>query len=410
MSAPDGPGAGRLLILDDDAAVGQTIMFVAEAAGMEARWVSAPQDFLREVAQWNPSHVAIDLVMPEMDGVEVIALLAERGCRARIIISSGVGSRVLDAARRSASEHGLDIAGVLPKPFMPATLRALLSEPAPPPRPPPGTMPARPEPEVTEAELRGALERREFELAYQPKIRCATRALAGFEALVRWKRPHGALVMPDRFIPLAESAGLIDALTEQVFEQSLRWFSEAFPDSGLSLSVNISARSLGDFRLGDHVAGLGREYLVDAGRLVLELTESSTMLDPTASLALLTRLRVRGYELSIDDFGTGYSSMVQLVRLPFSEMKVDKSFVMTAAQSEESRTVIRSIVDLGHSLGLRVIAEGVEDAGTLAYLRDVGCDLAQGYYISRPMPGSAVAAWIESWQARLQPATAPDVG
>jgi len=130
-------------------------------------------------------------------------------------------------------------------------------------------------------------------------------------------------------------------------------------------------------------------------RLIFELTETSAMEDPVASLSLLTRLRMKGFQLSLDDFGTGYSSMLQLVRLPFSEIKVDRSFVMTAARSQESRTVIRSVVDLGRSLGLKSTAEGVEDAQTLGYLNEVGCDLAQGYFIARPMPAEQAAAWAK---------------
>jgi EAL domain-containing protein (putative c-di-GMP-specific phosphodiesterase class I) len=150
-----------------------------------------------------------------------------------------------------------------------------------------------------------------------------------------------------------------------------------------------------DIHLADVLTSLCREYLVAPERVVLELTESSAMVDPILSLDLLTRLRVKGFQLSIDDFGTGYSSMVQLVRLPFSEIKVDRSFVMQAEQSQESRTVIKSIVDLGHSLGLVVTAEGVEDLSTLNYLNSLGCDLAQGYFIARPMAGEAARAWVE---------------
>jgi EAL domain-containing protein (putative c-di-GMP-specific phosphodiesterase class I) len=149
-----------------------------------------------------------------------------------------------------------------------------------------------------------------------------------------------------------------------------------------------------DFQLGDFASGLCRELTIDPGRVIFELTESSAMTDPVAALNLLTRVRMKGFQLSIDDFGTGYSSMVQLVRLPFSEIKVDKSFVMAAAQSQEARTVTKSIVDLGHSLGLIVTAEGVEDALTLEFLNTIGCNLAQGYFIGRPMPGAAVNDWI----------------
>jgi EAL domain-containing protein (putative c-di-GMP-specific phosphodiesterase class I) len=150
-----------------------------------------------------------------------------------------------------------------------------------------------------------------------------------------------------------------------------------------------------DIRAADNLYELCRQYKVAPERVVLELTESSAMVESMLSLDLMTRFRVKGFQLSIDDFGTGFSSMVQLVRLPFSEIKIDKSFVMQAQQSQESRTMIKSIIDLGHSLGLLVTAEGVEDLDTLNYLNSLGCDLAQGYLIGHPMPGDAARSWAE---------------
>ena len=154
-------------------------------------------------------------------------------------------------------------------------------------------------------------------------------------------------------------------------------------------------KSLVDISQVDKLSKICSLYHIDPERIVLELTETSAMVDSVLSLDLMTRFRVKGFQLSIDDFGTGYSSMVQLVRLPFSEIKVDKSFVMNAQQSQESRNVIKSVIDLGHSLGLQVTAEGVEDGETLNYLNGLGCDLAQGYFIARPMPGDAALRWAE---------------
>jgi EAL domain-containing protein (putative c-di-GMP-specific phosphodiesterase class I)/ActR/RegA family two-component response regulator len=386
----------RILILDDDADVGQTIQWIAESLGFEAEFVTRPEEFFDKLASTCPDIVTIDLVMPELDGVEVMRLLAERKCGARIVISSGMETKVLGAAQQSAAEHGLSIAGVLPKPISKEAMRALIGE---------GSERAERAPaqaraacsdslEITETDLKNALDRREFVLAYQPKVLCASGAPAGFEALVRWKHPARAVVMPDGFIPLAESAGLIDALTQQIFDQSLKWFSASFPGSPLKLSLNLSAKSLVDIRMADGLFDLCLQYGVAPERVVLELTETSAMVDPTLSLDLMTRFRVKGFPLSLDDFGTGFSSMVELVRLPFSEIKVDKSFVMQSERSQEARSVIKSIVDLGHSLGLLVTAEGVENIETFDYIKSLGCDLAQGYFIARPMWGEAALAWI----------------
>jgi EAL domain-containing protein (putative c-di-GMP-specific phosphodiesterase class I) len=392
----------RILILDDDASVGQTIQWMAESFGFEAEFVTGAEGFFLKLSQWNPHIITIDLVMPELDGVEIMRLLAERKSKARIVILSGMGTRVLDAAQRSAQEHGLSIAGIVSKPVSKEALRQLLCEECGPDQP--LSLATQPglgnDFEITAQDLQNALERREFVMAYQPKIECKSGAMVGLEALVRWQSPDKGLVMPDSFIALAEDCGLIDALTAQVFDQSLEWFSGAFPNSNLHLSLNLSARSLVDIRLADHLATLCHLFQIAPERIVLELTETSAMVDPILSLDLMTRIRMKGFQLSIDDFGTGYSSMVQLVRLPFSEIKVDKSFVLIDKQTKESLTVIKSIVDLGHSLGLRVTAEGVDDENTLNYLNTLGCDLAQGYFIARPMSGEATRDWERQRRSR----------
>jgi EAL domain-containing protein (putative c-di-GMP-specific phosphodiesterase class I)/ActR/RegA family two-component response regulator len=405
----------RLLILDDDPLIGQTIQFIAEDAGFDSHFTDEPGEFFQKLQDWGPTHIALDLVMPQMDGVEVMVELSRLGVDARIIITSGVGSRVLDAARRSATEHGLDFAGALAKPFSPARLQALLTaEPDNRAHPgdggvrsPPHRMQEKPAFRVTAEALEHALANRQLRLDYQPKIRCNTGEIAGFEALVRWHHPEAGLVMPDRFIPFAEENGYMERLTEEVLEQALGWFYRFMADSGgptgntgggeslePHVSINLSARNLKDMQFADRVAAKCQELGLETRHVIFELTETSAMEDPVISLDLLTRLRVKGFSLSIDDFGTGFSSMVQLVRLPFSELKVDKSFVINAMTSEESRTIIRSTVELGQSLGLRVTAEGVENAQTLDLLRDIGCDLAQGYHIARPMSEDALGDWL----------------
>lgn len=392
----------RLLILDDDPSISATIAMIAEDAGFESSSTSDPEEFFRLVEEWQPSHIALDLVMPQMDGVQVMTRLSKQGCETKIIITSGVGSRVLDAAARSAVEHGLVIAGILSKPFTPAALRTLLQRDKPQPEKAsfPGVTgaPQRPDGEFEPDDLRQAILKGQLVLAYQPQVAIDGRQLAGFEALVRWQHPTLGLVMPDRFIPLAESCGLIDELTDAVFEMGLAWLASLFPagtqgETGITLSVNISATSLGDRDFVEDALAACERHGIDPGRVVLEITESSAMRDPTATLDQLTRVRMKGFQLSIDDFGTGYSSMLQLARLPFSELKVDKSFVMSTLHSMESRAVVRSIIELGSSLGLRTVAEGIEDAATLEFLSSIGCGIAQGYFIARPLPGDAAAEW-----------------
>lgn len=404
----------KLLILDDDPAIGRTIVFIAEGMGVSARHTTSHEEFFQAHREWHPTHLAIDLVMPEMDGVQVLAQLAQEDCDSRIIITSGLGDRVLAAAARSAQEHGLDIVGVLSKPFFPVILRTMLAKNSPgnakrdDTRAKPSTTAARPNLVVIEEEFARALKTSEFCVYYQPKVNCATLGLIGFEALVRWVHPVYGVICPDRFIPFAEAHGMIDALTDLIVDESLAWFAKwsvtpadakvqfgtTDAVSPVSLSINLSAKLFSDVSFVERIYEKCRANGVDPARVIFELTESSAMDDPMQSLELLTRLRLKGFQLSIDDFGTGFSSMLQLARLPFSEIKVDKSFVMTAKASSESRAVIKSIVELGHSLGMSATAEGVEDADALEFLNAIGCDSGQGYLFARPMPASAIPEWL----------------
>lgn len=413
----------RLLVLDDDPLVGKTIGHIAASCGFQWRYEGTAESFLRVLDAWKPTHIMLDLVMPDVDGVEVIALLARRGCKARIIVTSGMGGRVLQAAGRTAVEQGLSIAGVLSKPFAAAALRALLndhsaiaesrkdggvdgvavSEPA--------------DDKTLAEELSNAIARRELSMVYQPKVRCADRRVSGFEALVRWQHPVRGCIGPAVFVPLSERSGCIGALTEFVLDESLRWFAaltaetaETGRDTGtadMSLSVNVSALTLADPLFVEHVLARCACYGVPPCQVMFELTETAAMDDPVSSLGLLTRLRMKGFALSIDDFGTGFSSMLQLVRMPFSEVKVDRSFISSLAISPESQAVVRSIIDLGHSLGMRVAAEGVEDERTMAWLVEAGCDLAQGFLIARPLLPDAVAGWLASRQGKNVEASMP---
>jgi EAL domain-containing protein (putative c-di-GMP-specific phosphodiesterase class I) len=399
----------RLLILDDDLDICLTIKAIAERAGVTALIATDPESFFDQVVSWRPTHIALDLIMPEMDGVEVLSRLSDLNCGASIIITSGIDFRVLDAARRSAHEHGLQVSGVLQKPFSPAQLRELLQADGSAGAAGPHRSASAFQP--TAANLAAAMREGQIRLAYQPKVHCGSGALSGFEALARWEHPEHGTILPERFVPVAEAHGLIDQLTLSVLEQVLHWMrsnllaeDRTWPipvESPLTVAVNISARTLEDKNFAEAVVGLCEQYGIGHEHVVFELTETSAMADPTGSLDLLTRLRLKGFQLSIDDFGTGFSSMKQLVRLPFSELKVDKSFVLTALASDESRAVVRSVIDLGHSLGLKTVAEGVEDQQTLTLLRECGCDLAQGHFIAPPMLPAEVPEWMADYARGL---------
>jgi EAL domain-containing protein (putative c-di-GMP-specific phosphodiesterase class I)/ActR/RegA family two-component response regulator len=390
----------KLLVLDDDPHIGRMVQLIGESVGLGVRFTTLASEFFELLDDWQPTHILVDLIMPEVDGMEVLRHVAVHRCTAAVIISSGVGTRVLDAARSSAAAYGLKILGTLTKPFSPQMLRLLLRDAA---RPEDTSATVREPADPTAAELRHALGNHELQLVYQPQVHCATHALTGFEALVRWEHPRQGTIMPDRFIGIAERAGLIDALTDQVLREAIAWHRGLPPGCQTTVSVNLSSFS---------IAGVVRELvdriadLVDAGgirpdEVVLEVTESGAMENPMVSLDLLKQLHCNGFHVSLDDFGTGYSSMVQLVRLPFGEIKIDRSFVTTALASTESRAVVESVIALGHSLGSRVVAEGIEDSTTLRLLRDAGCDVVQGYFIARPMSGTAALAWAAEHSHRM---------
>ena len=251
------------------------------------------------------------------------------------------------------------------------------------------------------AELRRALAEHELVLNYQPKAELASGEITSVEALVRWQHPQRGLVAPDAFIPLAQETSLIGPLTLYVIEEALRQI-HAWQQEGIELrvAVNLSTRNLLDRALPKQVAALLERCGVAAELLELEVTETSMLASPTRARAVLDELADLGIRLSIDDFGTGYSSLAYLRELPVDEIKIDRSFVMGMVEQAGDAVIVRSTVDLGRNLGLEVVAEGVETAEQWDRLRDLGCDTAQGYYLSRPMPGTEMRAWLRQWRAQ----------
>ncbi|MCA1645514.1 MAG: EAL domain-containing protein, partial [Chloroflexi bacterium] len=244
-------------------------------------------------------------------------------------------------------------------------------------------------------ELRSAIENDELVLHYQPKISLRTGRCDGVEALVRWQHPQRGLIQPESFISLAEQTGLIRPLTHWVIQAALRQH-RAWLDLGLNITVgvNLSMRNLHDPDLLDHVTELLAAAGVHASALKLEVTESALMTDPQRALGSLARLRAIGVQVAIDDFGTGLASLSYLKRMPVQEIKLDRSFVGEMRTDRSDYTIVRSTIELAHDLGLRVIAEGVEDQETWDLLVGLGCDLAQGYHMSRPLAEADLQRWL----------------
>jgi diguanylate cyclase (GGDEF)-like protein len=254
-------------------------------------------------------------------------------------------------------------------------------------------------------QLRKALEDGQVVLHYQPKVDLESGRVVGAEALVRWQHPDRGLIPPADFVPMAERTGLIRPLSRYVLDHALAQCSE-WREAGLDLkiSVNLSARNLLDPSLPDDVKKLLTKWSIPEELLELEITESTIMIDPQRAMEVLARLNAMGIGLSIDDFGTGYSSLVYLKELPVHELKIDRTFVARMASNRGDAFIVRSTIDLAHNLQLKVVAEGVEDEDTLNELAKLGCNIAQGFHLSRPLPPAEFASWLS---ARGQSPAAP---
>jgi EAL domain-containing protein (putative c-di-GMP-specific phosphodiesterase class I) len=244
-------------------------------------------------------------------------------------------------------------------------------------------------------ELRRAIDGDELLLHYQPKAHLRSGLVTRVEALVRWRHPERGLVPPMQFIPLAERTGLVKPMTVKILDiamaQCLEWKAQGTP---ISIAVNLSARTIQESFLPELVSSLLERWGIEPHYLKLEITESCMMSEPERVIAMLQSVQDMGVQLSLDDFGTGFSSLSYLRRLPIDEIKIDKSFVKEMTTNSSDAEIVRATINLAHNLGRQVVAEGIEDAATWEMLRDMGCDLGQGYYLSKPLPADELSAWL----------------
>jgi EAL domain-containing protein (putative c-di-GMP-specific phosphodiesterase class I)/CheY-like chemotaxis protein len=344
--------------------------------------------------------VVLDLSLGAEDGLEVLPLVARFNSSAVIVLASGFDGRILAASQRLASGLGLLVAGVLRKPILPTALQRLLRQPLPSQLAPGDTTQS-----IPPEQIRLAIAAEQIKPWFQPKISLTTNIIIGAEALARWVRADGRSVAPSTFIPVAEQAGLIGLLTDTILDQALsacaRWRRKR-PDCWVA--VNLSPLLLDDPGLPDRIEQKLQGHGVPPGALVLEVTESNGIPDTACATEILTRLRIRGVNLSVDDFGTGHSSLLSLVRMPFNEMKIDQAFVREAVHNRDSRKVVRASASLGRELGLNVVAEGVETDVMAQLVEDAGCHVGQGWLYGQAVPP-------EIFQAQLDEGTmaAPDI-
>jgi EAL domain-containing protein (putative c-di-GMP-specific phosphodiesterase class I) len=342
-------------------------------------------------------HIIIDLLMPEFDGLQILRFLKEIDYRGDISVTSGQDQSLLDSAKEICQLHKLSFHSVLKKPFDLSMLDKITTKKCIAQIKNNNIRPT----ELNDSELtialKAAIESECLDVYFQPKVNMSNLLITGFEALARWSL-NGNFIPPTRFIPLAESTGLIDKLTQVIVEKSLKHFARIQTHlSKPSLSINFSALELNTSNLPDLLKSKIDQYQVSSERITLEITETVFLEKNTLSLEVLTRLRLMGFKLSIDDFGAGYSSVNMLQNGPFTELKIDRAFVSTIHGNEQSRIIVQSIVEMAKRLELSVVAEGIEDKITQDELTKMNCLIGQGYFFSKPMPAHLVNDWLTKW-------------
>ena len=384
----------ELLVVDDETDFAEFVADVAKDAGFRVLSTDDPAEFF-ELYSSETNIVVLDLFMPGIDGIELIRHLADKNSKAALILMSGKSESVLHAAQALAEELNINVLATLQKPILPDELKNAFSMYAPEQS---SRYVAGVDDMPSAHELRQAIDRDELFLVFQPQVSIADRSLRGFEALLRWKHPDKGIISPGYFIPLAEENDLIADISTYTDKSAVEQLG-IWQRGGLNtrISINMSPLILTDLELPEQLTTQAKEHGVDPSNITIEVTETAATVNIAQYIDILTRLRMKGFGLSIDDFGTGFSSLQQLVRVPFSELKVDIVFIKKLLVDNECRSITEISIMLAHKLGMAVVAEGVEDEATFELLGELGCDKGQGYWIGRPMPAEEIESWRSSW-------------
>ena len=383
----------RVLIVDDDPIVCALAEIFFRARGSsQVETAANGREALDRLSDANGEFdfFLCDLSMPELDGLQLLRHLKQCEFAGSFAILSGMDPSIVKTSEVLATSYDLNLIGSLPKPFNHSQLDRLIWSA----RLQASEGPSVRSLQVTQDDLEAALQRDQIVPFYQPKIDLETGEMTGAEALARWLHPEFGLIQPDDFIPVAEQSGLIRELTDVIIQRAIDDVC-AWQRHGIDpkISINLSPGMLNRLELPDEVAGRVDAAGLDRSRFTFEITESRLLKDDATTLEVLSRLRLLGFELSIDDFGTGYSNIDSLRAFPFTELKIDKSFVQNASHDGFARACIDASLRLARNLEFRVVAEGVEASKDWAYVSAVGIDEIQGQYIASPMPADAFLAW-----------------
>jgi EAL domain-containing protein (putative c-di-GMP-specific phosphodiesterase class I)/ActR/RegA family two-component response regulator len=395
----------RVLVLDDEAAVCRWVARVAEQCGYAVAATENAEAFADAYASFQPTLILLDLVLGSCDGIEVLRSLAQTASRTPIVLMSGLDERVLSSASRLGQALDLNIVGAVLKPLTLGDLRTLLHERREPPAAPcrldaPAPAPARKMDEDPGWPL-GAIEPSALVVHFQPQCRMHDGSIAGAEALVRWQHPDKGLVAPAAFLARAERTGFMRALTVAVLRESVRQCRRwAAAGHRVPVAVNLSPVLLDDLSLPDQIERLTIEGGVSPSDVTLEVTESVAIARRQVAMDVLTRLRLKGFRLALDDFGVGFSSLLELQHMPFTDVKIDKSFVAEARVDAAARAIVDAVIGLGRRLSLRIVAEGIETQAVWALVRTAGCDIGQGFLISRPLDADGFDRFLAARQTR----------
>lgn len=387
MSAADGLIA---LVVEDDDFQRRTVARMLRSLGArEVRESGDGKQALEAMQRPAPADLVVcDLDMPEMDGMEFIRHLGEANNAVSVIIASAQDRSLLNSVDKMARAYGVRLLGVIEKPVTIEGLENLIKLHQPP--KPQSAHASAGAPTFSLEQILHGVREEQFEPFFQPKVAVATRKVLGAEALARWRHPEHGLVAPYAFIAQLEQSGQIDTLTLLMLEKAAlacrTWRARGME---LTVSVNLSLVSLADTMVADRITQTVRSAGLDPRHMMLEITETAAMTEVAPALENLARLRMRGFGLSVDDYGTGFSSLRQLTRVPFTELKIDQSFVTNCAASASSRAIVESSIEMARRLEIKSVAEGVETQADWDVLLAAGCDVAQGYFIAKPMQESS---------------------